>query len=95
MRRQEMLGVVTTILFGALAVASPARAQTALESSAEARFQLDLVVPDAALKPHLPPGFTMNVATQGPAKDCNLRVIFIDRLSRTPRARTRNSSSAA
>ena len=60
---------------------SAAFAQTPLESSSEIRFQLDLHVSDAALTPLLPPGFTLNVATQGPAKDCNLRAIFVDRLT--------------
>jgi hypothetical protein len=73
---------VRTLLAAALAaLAVPLQAQTPLESSAEARFQLDLKVPDAALKTFLPAGFTLNVAAQGPAKDCNLRVIFIDRLT--------------
>ncbi|OFW21572.1 MAG: hypothetical protein A3H97_12755 [Acidobacteria bacterium RIFCSPLOWO2_02_FULL_65_29] len=58
-----------------------ARAQTMIEHSSEARFQLDVRVPEAALSPYLPPGWTPNVATQGPAKDCNLRVIFIDRVT--------------
>jgi hypothetical protein len=58
-----------------------AHAQTPIESSSEVRFQLDLAVPNAALTPLLPTGFTMNVATQGAAKDCNLRAIFIDRLT--------------
>lgn len=61
--------------------AAPALAQTAIETSSEIRFQLDLHVSDAALTPLLPPGFTLNVATQGPAKDCNLRAIFVDRLT--------------
>jgi hypothetical protein len=56
-------------------------AQNLKESSAETRFQLDLHVPDEALKALLPNGFTSNVATQGPAKDCNLRVLFIDRIT--------------
>ncbi len=70
-------------LVGAIVAATAAlgRAQTVVESSSEVRFQLDLHVPDAALTPFLPPGFTMNVATQGAAKDCNLRAIFIDRLT--------------
>ena len=63
------------------ALAVPLRAQTPIESSAEVRFQLDLKVSEAALKAYLPQGFTLNVATQGPAKDCNLRAIFIDRLT--------------
>ena len=58
-----------------------ANAQTPVESSAEARFQLDVHVPDAAIAPLLPMGFTLNVATQGAAKDANLRVVFIDRVT--------------
>src|SRR5215471_14176622 len=55
--------------------------QTLQEYSAEARFQLDLHVPDAVLKTYLPAGWTSNVAAQGPAKDANLRVVFIDRIT--------------
>lgn len=72
---------------GAAAVAtafiagSPAIAQTLLETSSEVRFQLDLHVSEASLTPLLPAGFTLNVAAQGPAKDCNLRAIFVDRLT--------------
>jgi hypothetical protein len=58
-----------------------ANAQTMVEHSSEARFQLDLKVPDSALMPYLPAGFRLNVATQGPAKDCNLRAVFIDRVT--------------
>lgn len=55
--------------------------QTMTEHSSEARFQLDLAVPDAGVKPFLPPGWSLNVATQGAAKDCNLRAVFIDRVT--------------
>ena len=72
------VGAATMML---LANAPAAHAQTPVETSSEIRFQLDLHVPDAALTPLLPPGFTLNVATQGPAKDCNLRAIFVDRLT--------------
>ena len=58
-----------------------AHAQTPIESSAEARFQLDVRVPDAALAPLIPPGFMLNISTQGAAKDANLRVVFIDRVT--------------
>lgn len=58
-----------------------ARAATLVEHSAEVRLQLDLHVSDSALRAYLPPGWTLNVATQGPPKDANLRVIFIDRLT--------------
>lgn len=54
-------------------------AQTPIEHSQETRFQLDFKVPDAELAKFVPAGFTMNVSTTGAAKDCNLRVVFIDR----------------
>jgi hypothetical protein len=56
-------------------------AENLVEHSSEARFQLDVHVPDAALKTYFPEGFTPNVATQGAAKDANLRVVFIDRVT--------------
>jgi hypothetical protein len=49
------------------------------ERSAETRLQLDFVVSEAALKAFLPAGFETDVATSGGAKDCNLRMIFVDR----------------
>ncbi len=72
-----------------------AAGQTLVESSVEARFQLDFHVPDAALASFLPAGFAPAIATQGPAKDANLRVVFIDRISITgpddkPRGRGSN-----
>ena len=81
--RSHVADKVYVLLVGAALIGTmaPALAQTPIESSSEIRFQLDLHVPDAALTPFLPPGFAMNVATQGPAKDCNLRAIFIDRLT--------------
>jgi len=58
-----------------------AHAQSPVESSSETRFQLDFQVPDNALKAYLPAGWTSAAAAQGPAKDCNLRGIFIDRVT--------------
>jgi hypothetical protein len=58
-----------------------AGAETLVEYSSEARFQLDLHVPDAVLQSFLPSGWTPNIATQGAAKDANLRAVFIDRLT--------------
>jgi hypothetical protein len=58
-----------------------ASAQTPVESSLETRFQLDLHVPDAVLATYLPEKWTSSVAAQGPAKDCNLRAVFIDRVT--------------
>ncbi len=63
------------------AAVSPLSAQTPIEHSGEVRFQLDLKVADATLRAFLPEGFTLNIATQGPAKDCNLRAIFVDRVT--------------
>lgn len=62
-------------------VAAIMPAETMVEHSSEARFQLDLRVPDAAIKSYLPQGWTLNVAAQGAAKDCNLRAVFIDRVT--------------
>lgn len=59
--------------------AGAAPAPAIADFSAETRFQLDLHVPDAALNAYLPKGFTTNVSAQGPAKDANLRAIFVDR----------------
>src|SRR3954467_6744309 len=58
-----------------------AKAQTVVEQAAEHRFQLDFRVNDAALAKMLPAGWETVIATQGPAKDCNLRMIFIDRMA--------------
>src|SRR5437899_8631487 len=70
------------ITIGVLAAIAPcSSAQTMMEHSAEARFQLDLHVPDAAIMSYLPQGFTLNVATQGAAKDANVRAVFIDRVT--------------
>lgn len=67
--------------FLAASVVTLAQAQTLVEQSHEARFQLDVKVPEAALAAYLPTGWTPDVATSGAAKDCNLRVIFIDRVT--------------
>ena len=57
------------------------RAETPVENSVETQFQLDLHVPDAAIASMLPSGWTSNVAAQGPAKDANMRAIFVDRVT--------------
>jgi hypothetical protein len=59
---------------------SIANAQTFVEQAIEHRFQLDFRVPDAALQKMLPAGWEPAIAAMGPAKDCNLRMIFIDRV---------------
>src|SRR5436305_1048039 len=74
---------VALALAASVAVLRPAHAENFVEHSAEFRMQLDFVVPDAALRKFLPAGWEPNVATQGAAKDCNLRMIFIDRVDIT------------
>src|SRR5579863_6187893 len=78
--RHYALSVVASL--AVISVASVhADGQTLQEYSAEARFQLDVHVPDAALAALLPEGWKPNVAERGAAKDANLRVIFIDRMT--------------
>ncbi len=71
----RMAGVLLLLL------APWAAAQTVLEQAAEHRFQIDFRVNDAALAKMLPQGWEPAIATSGPAKDCNLRMIFIDRIA--------------
>jgi len=79
-------GLITLCATAALAQAPasppappPLPAQGAVMfSSAEYRFQLDLHVDDAQLAKWLPAGWVSNAATQGAAKDANLRLIFVD-----------------
>lgn len=77
------LVAIGTLTVYAQTLVPPQAPAAILESSAEARFQLDLRVPDAALAAFLPAGWTPNIAAQGAAKDANLRLIFIDRLTIT------------
>ena len=76
-----LAALLTSTAFGGLS--APASAESFVEHSSEVRMQLDFVVPAAALAKFVPEGFDMNVATQGPAKDCNVRMIFIDRVDIT------------
>jgi len=70
------------LAMGALAgLVALVRAETLVENSVETQFQLDLHVPEAALTSLLPAGWTSNVAAQGPAKDMNMRAIFVDRVT--------------
>ena len=74
---------VRALLAGAAiaALGAAASAETFVESSSEFRLQLDYQVPDAALAEMIPEGFEPNIAQEGPAKDANIRVIFVDRIS--------------
>jgi hypothetical protein len=71
---------LAVVLAACCDVASLAKAETLLEQSAEVRMQLDLAVTPAALKALLPDGWEPFVATSGAAKDCNIRMIFVDRV---------------
>jgi hypothetical protein len=81
-----MRWIAPTLAFSILALSGMAEAQTSappaagniLEQSSEYRFQLDLHVNEAALAKMLPAGWESNTAAQGPAKDANLRLIFVD-----------------
>jgi len=77
----RLLMALTLPVVLVLASTAPACAQTLVETSLEARFQLDLQVPQAPLSRMVPAGWSLNVSTQGPAKDANLRAIFIERLT--------------
>jgi hypothetical protein len=86
MQHKRVLSTFTILLTGVTAVliffdAVIAHAETLVETSLETRFQLDVHVPEAALAAFLPQGWTSNMASQGAAKDANLRVIFIDRIT--------------
>ena len=73
--------VAAGLLLAQTPAAQPPSTGTLVEFSNETRFQLDLQVPQTALAAYVPQGWTSNVAVQGPAKDCNLRAIFIDRVT--------------
>ncbi len=78
-----MKALLTTAFAFAAFAAVPVAAQTVVEHGAEHRMQLDFRVPDAALAKFLPAGWQPTIATSGPAKDANIRVIFIDRVAVT------------
>jgi hypothetical protein len=81
MLAKSVLGVAVLVAAGGFIRA--ANAETFVEHSSEVRMQLDFVVADAALKKMLPEGWEPVVAKAGPAKDCNIRMIFIDRVDIT------------
>jgi len=83
--RRAFFGAIQALLAGgAMAgVVAQASAQTLVEHSSEVRMQLDFVVPAPALATFLPAGWEPNIATSGAAKDCNVRMIFIDRVDIT------------
>src|SRR3954468_9925602 len=78
---KKMMHASALAAVGLSALPDIAAAQTMQEQAAEHRFQLDFHVNDAALAKMLPQGWEAVIATQGPAKDANLRMIFIDRMA--------------
>jgi hypothetical protein len=71
--------IIAAVVFAAFS-GETANAQTLIEQSAEVRMQLDLAVSPQALKALLPEGWEPFVAASGAAKDCNVRLIFVDRV---------------
>ncbi len=55
-------------LLAALGLVTLLDAETLVETSNEARFQIDFKVPAAALAAYLPPGWTSSPAAEGAAK---------------------------
>jgi len=78
---RSALSIRAIVAAGLFLAAQSALPQTQLEQAAEHRFQLDFRVNDAALAKLLPAGWDTVIAEKGPAKDCNLRMIFIDRMA--------------
>jgi len=58
-----------------------AHADNLIAYSTESRMQIDLAVPDAAIKALIPAGWEGNVAPTGAAKDANVRLIFVDQIA--------------
>lgn len=83
MSAKGVIGVVAVLAASCAGFIRMAYSQTLLEHSAEVRMQLDLVVSAQALRTLLPDGWEPFVASAGPAKDCNLRMIFVDRVDIT------------
>lgn len=73
--------ILCAMITGVGLAGTTVHAETVVERSIEHRFQLDFHVSDNALQQMLPQGWQAAVAAQGPAKDANLRVIFIDRIA--------------
>jgi hypothetical protein len=78
--RANGAAAIGVALVSLVRLTAAAHAQTLVEHSAEVRMQLDLAVSPAALKALLPDGWEPFVANSGPAKDCNVRLIFVDRV---------------
>jgi hypothetical protein len=72
------------VLAGLLVAAFPAArvlTETLVETSMDAGIIVDMHVSDSALQALVPPGITLNVATQGGQKDVNLQLVFLDRMT--------------
>ncbi|MFO1185437.1 MAG: hypothetical protein U1E56_11705 [Bauldia sp.] len=76
----RVLGAAVLPVLALAVAAQSARADTLVAYSLESRMQIDLAVPDGPLKALIPAGWEANVATQGPAKDANIRLIFVDQV---------------
>jgi hypothetical protein len=79
---KNLVSVVSLLVADAL-LPPQSHAETFVENSAEVRLQLDFQVANGDIKNALPIGWETDVATLGGAKDCNLRMIFVDRVAIT------------
>jgi hypothetical protein len=79
MRRFSSAALIGGLAAMAVIWVPSARAETV--HTIEHRFQLDFHVNDAALQKMLPAGWMAAVATAGPAKDANIRMIFVDQIA--------------
>ena len=73
-----LAGLMVVAPAAAMAQGAAPAPMTVISQSSEYRFQMDFHVNDAALAKMLPAGWVSNAATQGAAKDANVRLIFID-----------------
>ena len=78
-----MLGRFILGLSALMTFAELSHAETFVGHSSEVRLQLDFQVAGALVKKFLPAGWDLDVATSGGAKDCNLRIQFVDRVAIT------------
>jgi hypothetical protein len=72
-----------TFLIGLLLLAAGPTfaAEKYVGSNVDVRMTLAFKAPDAAVGKFLPAGWELDIANSGPAKDINLRLTFIDRLT--------------
>lgn len=81
MTRLSYLNILPIYFLYSLLFSPHVISQSLLETSMESRYQLDLQVSQSELDKVIPDGWTMEIRDRGAAKDANLRVIFIERIT--------------